>query len=561
LQDLPVPVWGFFSALRYVRQNDTIYKKPMRKFYLPLLTITIFISLINASCKSHKTKHTDKHPYDLLNGVFNHRSNLPFDSNLLISFYRSYPALNKYHTDVEVIYRQHKFTRIWYDSRGMVEFGNTLFSKVRELNEEGIASKFPYQQKIDGIFENEKENTLSPVETEFMLTKLYLFYAEKVYKGLNDTTAKSLGWLLPPKHLSYSALLDSVISDPQLLNRDERILFSQYYKLRTVLLQYREIEKKGGWNSIDLDPKLKAYKPGDTAKAIQQIRQRLFITGDLKQNNKSNQYDHELLEAVLKYQHRNGFNPNKLISPKHIRGMNIPVDVRIKQIIVNMERCRWISPEFAKAKEVIVVNIPAFTLDLFRNGKNEFESPVIVGNNITKTVIFSGKLSYIVFSPYWVLPVSIIDKEVKPGMAKHKNYLVMHNMEWNHGQVRQKPGKNNSLGRIKFIFPNVDDIYMHDTPAKSLFAHENRAFSHGCIRVEKPRALAIEILKDDPNWTPKKIDAAMHAGKERTYPLKSRIPVYIGYFTTWVDDQGEIHFYDDIYGLDERLSELLMTEK
>ena len=146
-------------------------------------------------------------------------------------------------------------------------------------------------------------------------------------------------------------------------------------------------------------------------------------------------------------------------------------------------------------------------------------------------------------------------------MAKHKNYLETNNMEWNNGQVRQKPGKNNSLGLIKFIFPNADNIYMHDTPAKSIFADESRAFSHGCIRVEKPRDLAVEILKDDPNWTPEKINAAMHAGKESTYPLKSKIPVYIGYFTTWVDDRGEIDFYNDIYGLDERLAKLLIDEK
>jgi hypothetical protein len=165
----------------------------MRKLYLPFITITIFISLVNGSCTSDKNKHKGKHPDNILHGVFNHRSNLPFDSNLLISFYRSFPALNKYQKDVVVVYHQHKYTLIWYDERGVVEFGNTLFNKVRELNVEGVSSKFPYQEKIDGIFENEKENTLSPTETELMLTNLYLFYAEKVYKGLNDTTTKALG--------------------------------------------------------------------------------------------------------------------------------------------------------------------------------------------------------------------------------------------------------------------------------------------------------------------------------------------------------------------------------
>jgi murein L,D-transpeptidase YcbB/YkuD len=241
--------------------------------------------------------------------------------------------------------------------------------------------------------------------------------------------------------------------------------------------------------------------------------------------------------------------------------MNIPVGDRIKKIIVNMERCRWITPEFSLAKEYIVVNIPAYSLTMMRDSNVVFQSPVIVGKNLTKTVIFSGKLSSIVFSPSWNLPQSIINDEVKPGMAKNKNYLTRHDMEWNNGQVRQKPGKNNSLGLVKFIFPNSNDIYMHDTPSKSLFAREKRAFSHGCIRVAKPRDLAVEILRDDPNWTPQKIDAAMHAGKESSYALKNKIPVYIGYLTTWVDLQGVIHFYDDIYNMDERLAELLFVEK
>jgi murein L,D-transpeptidase YcbB/YkuD len=228
---------------------------------------------------------------------------------------------------------------------------------------------------------------------------------------------------------------------------------------------------------------------------------------------------------------------------------------------VNMERCRWIPPDFAKAGVYIVVNIPAFRLTMVRDGKPEFTSPVIVGKNVTKTVIFSGMLSYIVFSPYWNLPASIINKEVKPGMTRNKNYLEAHNMEWNNGQVRQKPGKNNSLGLVKFIFPNSEDIYMHDTPSKSLFARENRAFSHGCIRVEKPRELAIEILKENPAWTPQRIDAAMHAGKESTVTLKSKIPVYIGYLTAWVNDRGEINFYQDVYNRDGRLAQLLMEEK
>ena len=459
------------------------------------------------------------------------------------------------------VYHQHKYTHIWYDEKGLVEFGYILFSKARELDIEGVSSKFPYKAKINNVFENDGKNKISQTETELMLTNLYLFYTEKVYKGLGDSITTALGWLLPRKQVSYARLLDSVMSDPQVLNSDDSVLFSQYYKLREVLKRYREIEKQGGWKTIDPDPTVKSYIPGDTSKVIVQIRERLFMTGELKQNNKSNRYDPELVGAVKKYLLHNGNNPTENILPEHIRKMNAPVGEYIKKIIVNMERCRWISPGFDRAKVYIVVNIPSFKMDMVCDGKIELESPVIVGNNVTKTVIFSGIMNQIVFSPYWNLPESIIEEEVKPGIEKNKNYLKIHDMEWNNGQLRQKPGKNNSLGLIKFIFPNSDDIYMHDTPAKNLFAKENRAFSHGCIRVGKPRTLAVAILKDDTAWTPEKIDAAMHTGEEYTYKLKNKIPVYIGYLTAWVDSQGEINFYEDIYNRDERLAKLLMDEK
>jgi murein L,D-transpeptidase YcbB/YkuD len=532
----------------------------MTKPVLQSLCLFLLLAVMAGSCQMKK--RAARNPLeDQLKGAINRQSNLPFDSNLLISFFRAYPELHPYEKDVATVYREHHFRHIWFDTSGVVEFGNSLYTKVKEIKTEGVSSGFPYLDILEGVFEKNREYTLTPTETELMLTSLYLFYADKVYKGVDEDTTRAIGWLLPRKQLSYTGLLDSIMSDTSRLNRDDNVLYSQYYKLRDVLLHYREIEKKGGWDPIVPDPKFKGYKPGDTAKAILQIRERLFVTGDIKVNNGSKTYDPDLAEAVKKYQLRNGYNPDEKITPKLITEMNVPISERITKIIVNMERCRWISPDFAKAKEYIVVNIPSFKLTLVRTGQPAFESPVVVGALMTKTVIFSGMLSYIVFSPYWNLPPSIINKEVKPGMAKNKNYLEAHNMEWNEGRVRQKPGKSNSLGLVKFIFPNSDDIYMHDTPAKSLFARESRAFSHGCIRVGKPKEFAIEILKEDPAWTSARIDAAMHAGKESSYTLKTKIPVYIGYLTAWVNDQGEINFYNDIYKRDGRLAKLLMDDK
>jgi len=531
--------------------------KYMRKLFFPNTSIVILFLLASLSCHQKAVVPAKKAIPPQFEGSINQSSRITFDSTFVETFYSAYPDLLKYKNDVVAIYRSHKFHQIWFDNKGVVEFAHSMYSKVKNLEVEGIYISFPYQAKIDGVFEDEIANTLTDTETEIMLTNLFLFYAEKVYKGIDEKTTEAIGWLLPRKQVSYTSLLDSFMTEQKLVNQEEKILFRQYYKLRNVLQRYREIEKKGGWYPIEIDRKLKAYKPGDTAKSILQIREHLFLAGDLIQNSGSKKYDAELMSAVKKFQLRNGFNPTTSILPGHIKAMNLPIGERIRQIVVNMERCRWISPEIVNAKELIVVNIPSFKLNFFRDGKSVLESPVVVGNNLTKTVIFSGKMSYIAFCPYWNLPQSIINKEVKPGMAKNKNYLESHNMEWNNGQVRQKPGKRNSLGLVKFMFPNSNNIYLHDTPSKSLFASEKRAFSHGCIRVGKPRDLAITILKDDNSWTPEKIDAAMNAGKESTCVLKTKIPVYIGYFTAWVNEQGEISFYEDIYKRDENLFKLL----
>jgi len=185
---------------------------------------------------------------------------------------------------------------------------------------------------------------------------------------------------------------------------------------------------------------------------------------------------------------------------------------------------------------------------------------VVVGKPMTKTVIFSGKMQYVVFSPYWNVPPSIINKEIKPAMKRNPNYLASHNMEWNGGRVRQKPGPRNSLGLVKFLFPNSNNIYLHDTPSKSLFAEDKRAFSHGCIRVAKPKDLAMRLLRNYPEWTSEKIDAAMHAGTERTVALKPTIPVYIGYFTAFLDTDGQLNFRSDVYNRDGSLLNMLMQQ-
>ncbi|MGL2962775.1 L,D-transpeptidase family protein [Flavobacterium sp. RSB2_4_14] len=521
-----------------------------------LVVFLIGFSLISWHC-AKKEDSKDERLAGLKSRFTNEDITLPFDSTQVEVFYAKYPKLVLYKKQTEAFYRKNQFQFIWFDKKGRKETADVIYNKINNLFEEGVQAKIPYKGVLDALFQ--KESTKPNIETELLLTNYYFYYTNKVLQGIDDSKTEEMGWYLPRKKQSYVNYLDSLLLDPKLMDKKEQLI-PQYYKLKAILHKYREIEKSGGWKAITVPEDFKALNAGDSSATVAQIRTRLFLTGDIDKDSKSAIYDESLQQAVLKYKRRNGFTEDKVILPKHITEMNVPISDRIKTIIVNMERCRWIATDITKSKEFIVVNIPSYQLTYFKEGKAALVSNVVVGNALNKTVIFSGMMSYIVFSPYWNVPKSIIEKEIKPGMARNKNYLAQHNMEWNKGYVRQKPGPKNSLGLVKFLFPNNNSIYLHDTPSKGLFNEEKRAFSHGCIRVAKPKELANLILKDDPNWSPEKIEEAMNAGKEKWCTLKQKIPVYIGYFTAWVDDDGTINFYKDVYERDNNLASILVEE-
>ncbi|MEC5164436.1 murein L,D-transpeptidase YcbB/YkuD [Flavobacterium sp. PL11] len=484
-----------------------------------------------------------------------------FDSIQIKTFFTKYPDLEKYQSEVKQLYRKHQFRYIWFDQDGLNEFSSLLYNKVNNLNSEGVQTSIPYKNILDTIYSNPQKNQKANVNTELLSSSLYFFYVDKVYKGIDKQKSKELGWFLPRKKQSYIHYLDSLLIDPSLINKKGKGVLEQYYLLKDILVKYQKIEKKGSLETIIIDSKIKSFKPGDSIATIAQIRTYLFHHDIITSDSKSSIYDDKLATGILEFKRINGFAINKTILPKHIRYMNVPIAQRIKTIMVNMERCRWISNDVIKAKELIVVNIPAYELTFFRDGKPELKSNVVVGKTLNKTVIFSAPMKYIVFRPYWNIPASILKKEILPAIEKNPNYLQQHNMEWKDDFVRQKPGSSNSLGLVKFLFPNSDAIYLHDTPSKSLFERDNRAFSHGCIRVAKPRELAAAIMKNDSKWDRDKIDAKMENGDEYWYVLKNKFPVYIGYFTAWVSPEGVVHFYDDVYKRDDKLAALLFENK
>lgn len=479
----------------------------------------------------------------------------PIDSTKFADFFQKHPEFKEYQKEVTALYRKQNFQYVWYDEDGRNDFAEMLYSKASRIDTEGVPVPLPYRNELADLFDDDKSKP--DLKNELLISSMYFFYAKKVFAGIDPSQSKKMGWYLPRQKTSYVDYLDALLKDGDLIKKDEDANIAMYYNLRKGLEKYRELKEKGGWQKIVLPANTKSLKIGDDLPAVAQLRKRLFISGELSSDSGNSKFDDTLKKAVESYQQKHGTKPDGVVGPVVLEELNIPVEERIKTIVVNMERCRWLSPDIADAKEYIGVNIPSYRMRYVRDGKIALESDVVVGKEANKTVVFSGMMSYLVFSPYWNIPKSIIAKEIKPGMDADKDYLEKHNMEWNDGNIRQKPGKDNSLGLVKFMFPNSNNIYLHDTPAKSLFSKEDRALSHGCVRVQKARELAELILKDDKNWNADKIDTAMNAGKEQSYSLKRKIPVYIAYFTATADENGKVNFYNDVYKKDDRLAKML----
>ena len=319
--------------------------------------------------------------------------------------------------------------------------------------------------------------------------------------------------------------------------------------LEKEIIRFQQIEKNGGWSSIHW--KKKTIQLGDTSELVTIIRKRLAITNETNTKDTSDIFDKNLEKDIIGFQTRHGLKPDGKIGIATVKELNVPVQERITQLKLNMERCLQM-PDVLGDK-YILVNIPAFELIAMKKNIPIFKSKIVTGKESNKTATFKGTMQYVVFAPYWNIPESIMHKEILPEIAKHPGYLEQNHMEWYDGKIRQKPGLWNALGGVKFIFPNAYNMYMHDTPAKTLFNEHSRAFSHGCIRIEQPLKMALFLLEEQKEWNQEKIQAAMMMEKETVVFLKERTSVYIVYFTAFIDEYGKLNFRRDIYGRDRDL--------
>ena len=530
-------------------------------------SISVIVSLLFLflfSCQT-KTKKESEVEIDKSINSANAFNNLFLDSNKINDFVSKNPDYSSYKQQFEDFYKQRNYEYAWFDTSGLAEqatnFVNLLGTTIADLNDSSLYSKKMMSLYNSFFTDSTAHREKSPLQTELFLTGQFFKYASRVYKG-SDVNVEELGWFIPRKKVNLTAILDSVIANKGKDEDKYLPLNKQYKQLQAALTQYYNIQKNNRWDSIAFPAKV--YKKGDASAAVLQIKQRLHLLGDLPQEDTTNVYDSATVAAVKLFQQRMGLQTNGVANVSFMKELNDPISERIKKILINLERDRWMAAE--SDSNYIMVNIPEYKLYVYDNGELQFDMNTIVGKEGTGTVIFTGNLKYIVFSPYWNVPASIVKKEIAPGIARNKNYIASHNMEitgYSAGLpiVRQKPGGNNSLGRVKFLFPNNYDIYLHDTPNHNLFSATNRSFSHGCIRIQNPKKMALYLLRNDTTWTAQKVDSCMNLDHEKWVTLKKPVRVVIGYFTAWVDRDNKLNFRHDIYKHDEEMADKLFVKK
>ncbi len=409
---------------------------------------------------------------------------------------------------------------------------------------------------------------------ELGLTAEYFHLAKKQYGGYVQGDLRELGWYIPRNKKNYAGLLDSLVAGSTDLSPIEPV-HPQYQGLKYWLQRYY------GVDTLEQAPRFgfsgKAVAMGDSLPVLCDLRHRLFLLGDLHSDSITDVMDSTLFKGIRNFQQRHGLKDTGVPDAAMAEALNTPLQQRIGTLLLNMERLRWVNP--SPPKDHLLVNIPEYRLHVFEQGRETWSMKVVVGAVATHTVIFSGEVSLIAFAPYWNVPQSILRNEIVPAMRRDPGYLARQDMELLRGNtvvpagavdwktfqggggysVRQRPGPKNSLGQVKFLFPNEYSIYLHDTPAQSRFGQEKRAFSHGCIRLSEPVRLAEYLLRNDSTWDATAIAKAMQGRTERMVKVVPPMPVTIGYFTAWVDSDGRLNFRDDVYGHDARLARELFA--
>ena len=484
---------------------------------------------------------------------------------------------------VRQFYRQREHAPVWLEAGGLSPQARSLIARLCDARAEGLRPSDYGVEEIRSAVASAVGQTPAGAKefarVDLLLSQAFLDFGSDVLDGRLDPSSVAPDWHLKDRKTNLEGLLRKVADAEQLAPVVEslRPAHPDYEELRAALERYRQIERQGGWPEV---PKGKTIREGDRSERVAALRRRLSATGDLQQAEaqaNSNTYDEKVAEAVKSFQGRHGLAVDGVLGPNTLAALNVPAGKRILQIELNMERLRWLPRELGD--RFVFVNVPEFRLHAFENGREALTMPVVVGKEFDDraTTVFSDQMEHVVFSPYWNVPTGIAKNEIIPAARKNPGYMAANDYEivtgWGAGadvvsptaanlsrvggayRIRQKPGPKNSLGQIKFMFPNEFAIYLHDTPAKHLFEQRERAYSHGCIRVGDPVELA-KFVFDSPEWDGQRIRRKMEGSEREEVSLPKKVPVYIYYLTAFARD-GQVHFRNDLYGADEKAIEAL----
>lgn len=520
------------------------------------------------------------------------------DSLEVIKAFRADPAFKAQLLPARRFYRERGFQLGWFKAHQPVARVKTLQDIIAKASDEGLNPKDYQTNDIDKMMtelekvrsDSTRRNALER-QIDIALTGTYMKWANDYYRGIaNPHDKKDTSWMVKPNKIKLNkALLTFLGERKSRYNYYEFApLHPEYDQLKKALATYRAQERAGGWPTL---PATLNLKPGAASPAVAALRKRLLdsaggATASTPPSASAQPgaaapatqvYDAELVQAVKLFQQDAGLKATGIVSGETLKELNVPIGTRIDQLILNMERWRWLPKKFEP--DYLLVNIPEYTLHVMEDNKEAFNMRVIVGKVLHETPVFSDKMEYVVLAPYWNVPFSIIDNELRDKLTANPNYLDRLDMEVVKGYgrkaevidpttvdwanvtqatfkytLRRRPGPKNDLGDVKFIFPNSNDIYLHDTPHDELFSQSNRSFSHGCVRVSEPIKLATYLLRNRPEWDQATILDTIATHREKYITLKEKLPVYLVYFTAWADAAGHPHFRDDIYGLDKKLA-------
>lgn len=484
-------------------------------------------------------------------------------------------------------YSDRQFSKAWLANGQPTPQAYQLIHILNSADQHGLNKSNYHVTAINERLErlkaplDESEVLILSVDLDLLLSDAFLTYGTHLIQGQVNPQKLQSKWDTGRRATDMVKILTDAINTNSIEQSLNELMPKQpgYLSLVRALADHHAIKDRGGWPSVTKGPSL---RPDEKNPRIIELRKRLAASGDLVNDIAldSQEFDRPLQQAVKYFQKRHGLETDSIVGKATLAALNVSVDQRIAQIRANLERWRWL-PDDLGARH-IMVNIAGFELDFVGNGEVLLHMPVIVGKTYRETPVFTGSMTYLVINPSWYVPNSIAVKDKLPILVRDPYYIERNHMKLYRGwgadrteinplsvnwrqvdpnnfpfRLVQKPGPKNAMGKVKFMFPNPHNVYLHDTSEPSLFNRVDRTFSSGCIRVGKPFALANLVLENNSRMTPDAIQEAFDQNDQKTVTLLNPIPVHILYWTAWVDSEGVVQFRRDIYGRDDELIQKL----